>query len=1018
MERINIKFFGTPYVSIGDRRIAFPSRKVEALCYYIVVNKEASREELSCMLWPDANTQAGRKNTRNAVYCLKKSLGMDVVISPQKTTILLNPEISISSDLELLMSNNKWIDAYTGDFLQGFTLKEEEFLENWIMSSREKYKSMYVQKLYEKIKKDFFHSSYESAEQCARRLIEIDQYDEKAYRVLMKVYSEKGMYNKAINIYNRLCLVLEKDLGIAPDIKSRMLFQKMQEVRNNYEIGVSAKKQNYFYGRHQELVRLISNYNSFKCGRNYKSILIIGEAGIGKTALKNRFLEKVKADEVFILESNCYQAESEYPLKPWVGIVGKMLKIAEIEKIQIPIIWEDIIASFFPSFAVRGRKSEVYLTGNSSVLKLEVLEATIASLLNEISKIKKTIVVFDDIQWIDKISMSVLSSILLHLNGGILFIGACRRGVTLTIENFIIEMTKHDRLEKMELNRFTKAEVIDFAKKVLPDYSFNDDMYEKMFIETEGNTFFLVEYLYSLRENKDLDMMSSRMTDIMKSRFIGIGEEGIKMLNIASIFFDEIPVDMILEISGTDKFKLLDILDDLKARFIIKDAGNKQFPSILFTHQKLREFIYNMQSPARRQMLHGRAGRIFESRLIGDNRDMPLLPRLIYHFSNSGDMLSTLKYSIKSVSFYLDFNHELFPVLYGEVNTDNHHSYITVEDSLKLMNNIEEQFTKIKESYPVTDEIIKLKIIFSHIKGRCLIRQGEYEKGIELIKDMIDSSLKLGEIEYVLKGYRQMIFYGIQTRNLQAMKGNIEAGLNMAHKYSLNEDIAMFLRLYGLYNIMNKEYGRAEKLLKQCIQRFQSMDNGIYRYSIHIAAAYSYIGDIRRYNMKFQSSLEYYNKAISLCENRMAGNSLAVICTNAGQAAFDAKDYIIAKKYFTRAIGIYKQIDSIWGRGIAEGYIALLLIKEGQYKEALESMLRADEYSARIKNPYEIGLIYRIKAEIRYNMDSNKKLSKFFSSYLYMDTVSYCEEGIKLLKEVNDKYQIDIFNIFACRSSG
>lgn len=1017
MEQINVRFFGASCVSIGDRRIAFPSRKVEMLLYYLVVNKESTRDELSCMLWPDANSQAGRKNTRNAIYCLKKSLGLDIVISPQKTTLFLNPEILIYSDLELLLSDDKWIEAYSGDFLQGITLKEE-VLENWIISSREKYKSLYVQKLYAKIKKDLSQNNYEDAEQCARRLIEIDDYDEKAYRVLMKVFSERGMYSKVIEIYGRLSQVLEKDLGITPDTKSRALFQKIQGIRNSCETGLLAKGQKFFYGRSQELTRLISKYNSFKCGRDYKPILIIGEAGIGKTALKDVFLEKVKTDEVFILESNCYQAESEYPLKPWVGIIGKILEIIKNEKIHIPITWEDILSSFFPSVAVHSKKSEFFLTCNSNIFKLEVLEATITSMLNEISKIKKTVVIIDDIQWIDKLSLSVLSSILLHPVEGVAFICACRHGVKHAIENFMVEMVKHDRLEKMELHRFTKDEVIGFSRHALPNYCFNDAMYEKVYMETEGNTFFIVEYLHSLRENKDLDMMSSRMTDIMKSRFIGIAEDGIKILNIASIFFDEISIDMIEEISGMDELKLLDILDDLKTRFLIKDTEDLQFPSIVFTHQKLREFVYNLQSPARKQMLHGRAGIIYESRLMGDNRDMSLYSRLIYHFTKSGDMLSALKYSIKSASFYLDFNHELFPVLYGKAGTVNEHPYIADEDSLKYMNNIEEQFIRVKESYPVTDEVISLNIIFSHMKGRYLIRKGEYEKGIELIKNMIRDSLKLKEINYALKGYRQMIYYGIQTRNLKIMKENIEAGLNMAREYGLDEDIAMFLRLHGLYKIMNKEYGYAEELLKQCIDQFQIIDNGIYKYSLHIAAAYSYIGDIRRYNMEFESSLECYDKAIALCENRVMGNSLAVICTNAGQAAFDSGNFNIAKKYFTRALGIYKKIDSIWGRGIAEGYIALLLIKEGQYKAALESMVRADEYSVRIKNPYEIGLLYRIKAEVRHNMYSNRDLSKLFSGYLCMDKECYCEKGIMLLNEVNDKYQIDIINIIASRSTG
>ncbi|WP_372999204.1 hypothetical protein, partial [Lutispora sp.] len=89
---------------------------------------------------------------------------------------------------------------------------------------------------------------------------------------------------------------------------------------------------------------------------------------------------------------------------------------------------------------------------------------------------------------------------------------------------------------------------------------------------------------------------------------------------------------------------------------------------------------------------------------------------------------------------------------------------------------------------------------------------------------------------------------------------------------------------------------------------------------------------------------------------------MAIFCTRAGQAAYDAGDYIRAKDYFLRAIRVYNKSDSIWGRGIAEGYMTLILITEGYHKKALESLKRADEYSRKIKNPYEIGLVFRIKA--------------------------------------------------------
>jgi len=214
---------------------------------------------------------------------------------------------------------------------------------------------------------------------------------------------------------------------------------------------------------------------------------------------------------------------------------------------------------------------------------------------------------------------------------------------------------------------------------------------------------------------------------------------------------------------------------------------------------------------------------------------------------------------------------------------------------------------------------------------------------------------------------------------------------------------------------MNKEYMHAEELFNQCIYKFLSIEDSKDRYCMHIAAAYSYLGDIRRYKMKFKRSLEYYDKAISLCNNKIVGGSLAIFSTKAGQAAYDAGDYIRAKDYFLRAIEAYNKSDSIWGRGIAEGYMTLILITEGDYKKALESLIRADEYSRKLKNPYEIGLIFRIKAEIKYKLETNSKLGKIFSEYLCEDLHYYCEKGISYLESSNDDYQIDILKMFKSR---
>jgi len=276
---------------------------------------------------------------------------------------------------------------------------------------------------------------------------------------------------------------------------------------------------------------------------------------------------------------------------------------------------------------------------------------------------------------------------------------------------------------------------------------------------------------------------------------------------------------------------------------------------------------------------------------------------------------------------------------------------------------------------------------------------------------MIEKSIEIKDRDYGLEGYKQMIYYCIQTNKTDLMIRYVELALDLAVECNYHKEIGILLRLKGLYKIMCGEYEEAEKLLNESINIFNVTKQVADKYSLNIAAAYNYIGEIRRFNMKFSEALNYYDKAIAICENKNALTSLAVFNINAGQAAFDMGDYYGAKDYFEKAYSLYNQFDSIWRRSILEAFMALLYVKEGNYSEGLQYLKNADAHSQKLKNPHEIGVVYRIKAEIRVSMEGNENLNKIYSKYLDKDIDYYCDEGIKFLKEARDNYEIEVINV-------
>ncbi|WP_054870492.1 AAA family ATPase [Caloranaerobacter sp. TR13] len=1017
MALIHVKMFNTPTVIKDGKKITFPLRKAEALFYYLVVNREATRDELVALLWGELSETKAKKNLRNTMYKIRKSFEMDIIISPQKQIVMLNPEIDLHVDLDVFLSDSdNDIKAYSGEFLQGFLVKDAQKFDEWLLSTRENFKDIYISKLYKKINESQFKNEYDLVENYAKLLIEADEFDEKAHRILMKLYSNKGAYNRAIDIYNRLLKRLDDELGITPELETRELYENILFRRNLYEKKNLSNKE-FFYGRNKELQFLERNYKKFIYDKDSKPVLIIGEAGIGKTKLKDKFLSIIDKKDVYIIEANCYQVEEDYLLKPWNTILDKLINIIQIEKIDIPVLWKNIISSIFPVFADESIQLNINPVEKIDSLKYQVVEDVILSIFKKVSRRKKILLIFEDLHWMDDMSLSLLGKIILHdENNNINLLGTLRNVCSYKIEKFIALLSKYNRVEKICLSRFTKNEVEDFLSKALPEHKFSEELKNRIYEETEGNTFFLVEFLNTVKEKGNINFMTSKIQDILKSRLLDISEDGRKIINIISLFFDEASLDIIKEVSGKNEFEIIEIIDELKNKYIIKEIIQEDRISYKFTHQKLREFIYFEQSQAMRRLLHNKVGLILEGSLKNNNSDMLLYPKLIYHFSNGGNKLATLKYSIKNVNKYLDFSHELFPELTNMPVKDQGYLYITKDRAVRYLDDIEKLLDEVKEREGLTEEITKLEIAFFHMKGRYLIKEGEYDKGTDYIKKVINRSIEIGEYKYALKGYRQMIYYSIQTHNNDIMKKYLDLGLKLARQLEYKKDMAILLRLKGVNKIMSGEYRKAEELLKESIKMFTILNQNEDRYSLNIAAAYNYIGEIRRHNMSFSTALTFYDKAIKICEDKKVIRGLTIFTTSAGQAAYDMGDYHRARQYLRKALNVYNQIDTLWGRSTAEGYMALLYVQEGKYREALECLKRADSFSKKLKSPYELGLVYRVKAEIRGKMDNNRNLYIIFKDYLNKELKYYCDKGIEYLTEVKQCYEIDILKTFKKRN--
>lgn len=1013
MSFVQVKLLQAPLVHKDGEQVVFPFKKAEALFYYLVVNGQATRDELVNLLWGETDEETAKKNLRHAIYMIRKAFDAEIIISPHKSTVLLNPEIEMETDLQSFLEDREdAIEVYKGEFLKGFLVKEVDGYEEWVFQRRELYRDMYMAKLYERLDQSIIRKENSKLEHYAKLLINEDPLDERPYRLLMESYGRAGAYHKAEEVYRRLKHILTRELGIAPDNATEKLY-KDNMARRGLEDNKRDSSRGFFFGRSRELDIISEQFGSFMLQKEYRSVIVVGEAGVGKTRLKDRFFESVNEDSLFIVKSSCYQAEEEYPLKPWNQVFSSLADIVREESIEIPQLWKNIIVRLFPSFDPEVQAAADVLIERTDKMKYKVVEEAVLEVLKRVCGKKRLVISFEDLHWMDSSSIRLLSSVLRRLgSSGIIMVATCRNSYEKRVEQFISAMLKDGLAEKLMLSRFTKEEADRFIKELLPQQQLSRELSDKIYQETEGNAFFLMELVNTIKEKGTIGEISGKTQDILKGRIMDVSEAGKKLLNIIAMFFDRVDLDMLLALSGRDELELLDTLEELQERYLIREIEDGEDISFEFTHNKLREFIYGLQSTSRRKILHNRIGQILEKRLNGGYEERLLYPSLIYHFSNGGNKLAVLNYRIKSLDSYTDFSHELFPVLYDDVKSAGQ-PFIEPEECIRYLEELEMQLRDIKGQEKGTQEILRLELALLYIKGRYCIQGGEYGQGVKAIKHMLELAEGTGDFAYVLKGCRRMVYYGIQVYNTELMQEYIAKGITLAEQHGQMKEMGILLRLKGLQKLMTESYEEAEETLKHSIGVFEALNRQEDRYSLNIAAAYNYIGEIRRYNMKFSEALKYYDKAMNICEEKKIFRGKAVFNTNAGKAAFDMGDYQRAKSYFTNAVKDYNRMDTLVGRSTAEGYMALLLIREARYEEALECMKRSETYAEKLKSPYELGLVCRVKAEIKVKLDGNPKLKGVFGSHLPLAVSEYCAQGIEQLSGVRNCYERGILEVLA-----
>lgn len=1001
---VNIKYLGIPTVTCDTRTITFKYQKAEAVFYYIAFHQATDRFRVMALFWPDEPEENARKNLRNALYSIRQAFGFPVFENQGQRMIMLTKQATFITDLESCTESKQ-------DFLQDFAIKDAPAFDDWLALTREELREQSAATLKSSIRSALENG--DDPEPYYRRLIKLDPYDEDTIRSLMLYYKQNNQLSRSIELYNQLETLLDTELSLQPEPETVQLFKRILDKRRTVHKS-TAKEAIQFIGRGKEMAQLNQARQNVLEQTKPSLLLISGEAGVGKTTLLKKFSEVSEGLGNQVVVTVCHEGDENHRLSAWHPIVVKLGEILEQQKIQPEDVYTDILARAFPPFMHQTISGAPVPIERQDPLYFSALQRGVIALISLVRRLGPLMLFFEDVQWLDEWSLALLCRLAASSGPGsdILYVSTIRTSNSEAFWHVTSEFKRLEHFEHMELQRFTEDEAQLFTRAYLGNLPLDSQTQSAIYNESEGNALYLIEILKCLQDQKSFKELPQKMRQIYRARFSHLNEEARKLADLLSIFPEMITWEDIKVLTGKDDLMLLDLVESLIQGDIIREVPLEDHEiRYTFSHQKLKEFIYESQSATKRRLLHKRIGDYFREQLSGTPSDRLIYPKLIYHYERSGEKRFLLQYRILNLFDYLELSHELFP-------------RIRDQDLLKMHSRQDFNPTFIEREIERIDQLMKavpeadiqglIQIEYLNMISRYHLIKGDSELGYTLTQTMISLAEKDNRLDFVYKGYLQLIFHCINLRQIEQMETYLNQAFLIFRNHADKGELGVLIRLKGYLMILMNRFKYGEELLMNAADIFNRPE---YRepYALNLVASYYYLGESRRLQNDAIGAVNWYLKAESICRDQGFISHLPLILCGKGTAYYDAGQTEAAYDNLREAVDFYDHLDFKWGQVPAYAYWALIHCRKGQDLICLEYLKKADELTNIIGRAYETGLMLRVKAEL-CSLSRQNTYSKTLRRYLDFDANSYCKAAISYFsdnqsftyekKVLNDIYSI------------
>lgn len=629
--RLEVRLLGVVEVILDGRHLrAFNSLRLQRFLALVALRRGPQhRSRLAFELWPDSGERQARTNLRKLLHDFRRSLpdiGEFVEIDnetvrwvptgPSEVDVLSFHDAMAAGDLELAAR------LYSGDLLPAC-------YDDWVLDERAKLRAEAYGALVRLTEEAAGRADHEATIRHAQRIIDLDPTDEGAVRIQMETHLALGERAAAMRSYHRYAEVLERDLAAAPGEAIGAMYQQLRAGTLNGD-EVQGKElapvgESPFVGRDLEWNQLDQAWNTARQGRAHL-LLVTGEPGIGKSRLALELGRRVRAEGHGVASARAYEAAGRLPWGPVVDLLRSDALRSHIDTLDT--VWRTELARLLPELLDASQPNQ----SSGPAQRHRLFDAVSRAIL---AGDRPRLLIIDDLQWCDTETIELIGFVVRSgRTAPVLIVGTVRSEEIPPHHPLVglVDALGHDQaVTTVPLDRLDEATTARLAARLRAEDRIDPKLAARLWSETEGNPLFVIEALRAgISSEGSQAVITPTIRAVLRARLGQLTDGARRLAEVAAVIGRPFSVDLMVSATGVDERDLVDHVDELWRRRIIRD----QRLTYDFSHDKLRAVALEMVSPARRRQLH-RA--VAEAIAVAFRDDIDAAsPQLAAHYDQAG----------------------------------------------------------------------------------------------------------------------------------------------------------------------------------------------------------------------------------------------------------------------------------------------------------------------------------------------------------------------------------------------